>query len=341
MLRLPSIGAAALAIALILPPAARAHAPATEMAEAARAFLAALDSTQRERATYPLEDPERFNWHFIPRSRKGISWKDLGAAQRHLATALLASGMSQRGFVKATTIMSLEQILLDLEQGRGPNRDPEDYYWTIFGQPTTTGTWGWRVEGHHLSVNFTLVKGHHVASTPSFFGTNPAEVRSGPRAGLRVLAAEEDIGRQLILLLPPERRRVAVVSETAPPDILTGAQRKATPLSPDGLAAARMNAEEKNLLRALIEEFVRRSRQEVADAHLARIDEAGFDQIHFAWAGSVLPGQGHYYRVQGPTFLLEYDNTQNNANHIHAVWRDFNGDFGEDILARHYEETPH
>lgn len=318
-----------------------AHTPAAEMANAAHALLASLDDAQRQTVSFPWQDDERMNWHFIPRERRGLPWKDMKPAQRLLASALLGSALSQRGFVKATTIMSLEQILLELEQGRGPKRDPENYFWSIFGTPAADGTWGWRVEGHHLSLNFTLVAGQIVASTPSFLGTNPAEVRDGPRAGLRVLAAEEDLGRELLQSLSPEQRSLAIVSDKAPADILTAAERKASPLQPSGLLAAKMSPPQREILRRLIEEYVRRVRAEVADADLARIKDAGPEKIGFAWAGPNQPGQGHYYRVQGPTFLLEFDNTQNNANHVHAVWRDFQGDFGEDALARHYRETPH
>jgi hypothetical protein len=321
--------------------AARANGPGSEMAEAAQTFLAALDDSQRAKAVIPFTDPERANWNFVPMARRGLTWKEMAPAQRHLATALLASGLSQRGLVKAQTIMSLEQILLELEQGKGPVRDPELYYWAIFGSPGSTNPWGWRVEGHHFSANFTVVGDHQVSATPWFLGSNPAEVRQGPRKGLRALAREEDLGRELLRSLDPAQRTVAVIADEAYPDVLTGNQRKVSPLEPAGLAASKMSESQTKTLRRLIEEYVRRARPEVADLDLARIEKAGFGNIHFAWAGADAPGKGSYYRVQGPSFLLEYDCTQNNANHIHAVWRDFNGDFGEDILARHYRETPH
>lgn len=335
------LAAGALSVALLGTLPAGADSATSEMAGAANALLAALDAPKKAQATFELKDGERFNWTIIPRERKGLCWKDMTPAQRHLATSLLASGLSQRGFVKATTIMSLEQILLELEQGKGPKRDPEVYFWSLFGTPSETGTWGWRVEGHHVSLNFTIVEGRFVSSTPSMFGTNPAEVREGPRKGLRVMGAEEDLGRQLIRSLDAAQRSEAIVAEKAPADVVTIGLRNATPLQPDGLSAAKLNGPQKKLLRQIIEEYVRRARPEIADADLAEIDAAGFDKLTFAWAGPDQPGQGHYYRVQGPTFLLEYDNTQNNANHVHAVWREFKGDFGEDLLARHYRETPH
>lgn len=319
----------------------RAEGPGAEMAEVANHFITSLDDAQRAKAMIPFQDAERQNWHFIPLVRRGLTWKEMNPAQRHLATSLLASGLSQRGYIKAKTIMSLEQILLELEKGSGPVRDPDLYYWAIFGQPSADGTWGWRVEGHHFSANFTIVEGRHISATPSFFGSNPAEVRQGPRQGLRALAAEQDLGLELFRSLDEKQRAVAIIAEEAYPEVLTGDKRKVTPLSPEGLSAAKMSSTQRQSLKRLIEEYVRRARPEVADADLAKIEKAGFKNIHFAWAGQDAPGKGTYYRVQGPSFLLEYDCTQNNANHIHAVWRDFAGDFGEDILARHYQETPH
>ena len=318
-----------------------AEIAAHDMAQAANNLLAALSPDQKARATFELKDDERLNWHFIPRDRKGLPLKEMTPAQRSLAVALLGSALSQRGLMKAATIMSLEEVLRDMEQGKGPVRDPERYFFSIFGKPANTGTWGWRVEGHHLSLNFTLVDGKAESVTPSFFGSNPGEVREGQRQGLRVLGTEEDLGRQLVKLLNPEQRAVAIISETAPKEIVTGADRKAKELTPPGLAAAKMTAAQKELLVQLIKEYVQRYRPELANEDWKKIETAGIQKIHFAWAGGVEPKQPHYYRLEGPTFLMEYDNTQNDANHIHTVWRDFAGDFGEDLLKRHYEQTPH
>ena len=321
---------------------ALAHPAATDMAAAANNLLATLTSDQRAKAVFELKSDERLNWHFIPKERKGIPLKELTPAQRHLAYALLSTGLSQRGYAKATTIMSLEQVLADMEgPGRRFPRDPELYFVSIFGSPDAKGTWGWRWEGHHLALNFTIVKGEFIAGAPNFLGTNPAEIRQGPRKGLRVLSAEEDLGRQLVKSLNAEQRAVAVYTNVAPADIITAADRRAHKLSPDGLAAAKMTKEQRDMLLTLIKEYVNRVRPDVAESDLAKIQKAGFDKIHFAWAGSLEPGKGDYYRVQGPTFLLEYDNTQNNNNHVHAVWRDFGNDFGEDLLRQHYEQTPH
>jgi hypothetical protein len=314
-----------------------AHTAAEEMAEAALNYLAALSPDQKAKGTFALQDEERFNWHFVPRDRKGLSFKELTPAQRNLAHALLASGLSQRGYAKAATIISLEEILKELEQGKGPVRDPELYYLTIFGQPGSQQPWAWRVEGHHLALNFTVGAKANIAVTPSFFGSNPAEVRSGPRQGLRVLRLEEDLARELVQSLDEEQRKTAVYSSTAPADIITGADRNARQLTPLGLSPAAMNQPQRDLLWALIKEYVYRYRPEIADADLKKIQSAGLDKLTFAWAGPVEPKKGHYYRVQGPSFLMEYDNTQNNANHIHTVWRDLESDFGRDLLREHYD----
>jgi len=321
---------------------ARGHIAAEEMAATASKFLSSLSPEQKAKASFDFKDEERANWHYIPKDRKGLPLKEMTAAQRPLAHALLAAGMSHRGYAKATNIMSLELILQDIE---GPTRrfprDPDLYYVSIFGKPEPKGTWGWRVEGHHLAVNFSIVKGEHMAATPSFFGSNPAEVKSGARKGTRVLAEEEDLARQLAKSLSDDQKKAAVFTTTAPKEIFTEAKRQVKPLDTTGIPASKLSNEQSEMLLKLIKEYVYRHRSEVADEDLKKIQKAGVEKIFFAWAGGLERGEGHYYRVQGPTFLLEYDNTQNNNNHIHAVWRDFENDFGEDLLRKHYQETPH
>ena len=317
-----------------------AHTPAQEMAEAAQNFLVALSPEQRAKAVYQMTNDERLNWDFVPHERNGLTFKEMTPPQRLLAHALLSSGLSQRGYAKAVTIMSLDQILKDLENGAA-RRDPEMYYVTLFGNPTNKEPWGWRVEGHHLSVNFTIVNENEISTSPTFFGSNPGIVMEGPRRGLSVLAEEQELGRHLVTMLRGEQKTIAIFSNVPPHEIVTGKQHKVSPLSPDGLAFARMTSAQQGVLRQLVEEYAFRLRHELAENDLKRIESAGWDKVHFAWAGGTNPGEGNYYRVQGPTFLLEFDNTQNNANHIHTVWRDFQGDFGEDLLRRHYEQVPH
>ena len=318
----------------------RASSPGEDMASAALTFLAALEPDQRMKASFELGAEERFNWHFIPKDRKGLTVKEMAPEQKLLAHALLNTAMSQSGYLQAVTVMSLEQILHEIERGSGRfARDPELYYFSIFGKPDAKGTWAWRVEGHHLSLNFTVVKGSMTSVTPSFFGSNPGTVKSGHRKGLQVLAGEENIGRKLVNSLTDEQKRIAIYSDTAPRDVITAADRRAHLLEPQGLAASKMSEEQINLLKSLIQEYVQNYRQEFAQKDLEAIKSAGSDHIFFAWAGSVEPEQGHYYRVQGPTFLFEYDNTQNSANHVHAVWRDLKNDFGEDLLKQHYSDA--
>ncbi len=308
------------------------------MTGAARNFLAALTPEQRAKATFAVDADERQNWHFIPKERLGLTLKEMAPAQRHLAFALLNSGLSSKGYVKATTIMSLEQILQEME---GPNRrfprDPELYHFSIFGTPDAGGTWGWRVEGHHLSQNFTIVDGAFASATPNFMGTNPGEVKQGPRAGLRVLGAEEDLARSLVKSLTEAQRQQAVFSQLAPEDIVTGAARVAAITNQVGVMVGELNLGQQSIVDQILREYCGRLRGELAAADLARLDAAGRGQIRFGWAGGLERGEKNYFRLQGPTFLLEYDNTQNDANHAHSVWRDFEKDFGRDVLKAHLE----
>ncbi len=339
-----SIAAAALVAVALTQSALRieAHVAADEMAAAASKFLNSLGGDLKAKAAFDFKDDERLNWHFVPKDRKGATLKEMSAEQRQLALALLSTGLSKEGFHKATNIMSLESILAEME---GPSRrfprDPSLYHVFVFGKPDAKGTWGWRFEGHHLSASFTIVDGKYFASTPSFFGTNPAEVRQGPRQGTRVLGGEEDLARELIKSLNADQKKIAIFDPTAPKEIFTEAKRRVEALEAKGIPTAQLNKKQRAALMKLIEEYVQRVRPELAKEDLKKIKTAGVEKILFAWAGGTEKGEGHYYRVQGPTFLLEYDNTQNNNNHIHAVWRDFQGDFGADLLGKHYEQQPH
>jgi len=301
----------------------------SRMAVSADRFLKSLSEAQAAKAVFAYDSPERLDWHFIPRARKGVSIKELSSEQRALAFGLIQSGVAGSGFLKATTIMSLEQILRDLEKGRGgPVRDPELYFLTIFGKPLDRGKWGWRVEGHHLSLNFVLEDGRIVAATPAFFGANQAEVRQGPRQGLRTLAEREDRALRLIQALDDGQRKTATFAEKAPPEI-RAANTPQPPADPAaGIANSELNRDQGAMLRALIESYASDMPADVALAWLDEIARAGIDGIRFAWAGPADRSQGHAYRVQGPTFLIEFNNTQNGANHIHSVWRNMLGDFG-------------
>jgi hypothetical protein len=314
---------------------------ATSMLDATRAFLATLDSAQKAKAVLPFNSEERFRWFYTPVSRKGLPLKEMNTSQQRAALLLLHAGLSEKGYTKAETIRKLEDVLREIEQGKGPTRDPDLYFFTFFGEPDAKSAWGWRYEGHHCSQNWTIVNGQSIGSSPQFFGANPAEVREGPMKGTRVLAAEEDLGRSLVKSLTPAQRTEAVINTAAPDDILTSNQRKAAIHEDKGVAYSKLSKDQQGMLMALIEEYLSAQPRAQAIQRLDKIKQAGFDQIKFAWMGGLEKGERHYYRVQGSTFLIEYDNTQNSANHIHCVWRDFNGDWGEDLLAEHYRNSPH
>jgi hypothetical protein len=306
----------------------------TRMAMAAERFVKSLSSDQSAKAVFSFDADERLNWHFIPRARKGIPIKELSSEQRALAFSLIQSGVGGSGFLKATTIMSLEQILRDLEKGGGPTRDPELYYLTVFGKPQDRGKWGWRVEGHHLSLNFVLEDGKIAAATPAFFGANQAEIRQGPRQGLRTLAEREDRALRLVQALNEGQRKKAVFAEAAPKDIRAANTPQPPTDAAAGIAYSDLTVEQRAILRALIDTYADDMPLEVAKAWLDEIARAKTDTVRFAWAGAADRSQGHAYRVQGPTFLIEFNNTQNGANHIHSVWRNMLGDFGVPMPAK-------
>ncbi len=331
MHRLPSRLLIAL---LVLTPAFSWAAAQDEMAAAASAWLQSLDPAQRAQAVFAVGDSERENWNYVPLARKGVKLGDMTDAQRAHARQLLAAGLSQRGQLQVEAIIALENVLFAMSGAA--HRDARLYFFTVFGAPGSTAPWGWRVEGHHLSINFTLAAGR-VSATPLFFGANPAEVRiDHAQKGRRALAAEEDLGRALMRSFSTDQRKTAMISDQAPEEIITDNAREVKPSPPAGLAYARMTPVQQALLRDLVDVYAGRLRQEVAKPTIEKMAAGGWDAVHFAWAGGLDPGEGHYYRIQGPTFLIEYDNTQNRANHIHTVWRDFTDDFGRDLLSEHY-----
>jgi hypothetical protein len=321
------------------------------MAKSATAFLDSLTAEQREKASDPLNSPDRTHWNFIPTNmfpRQGLPIKEMTEPQRKLAHELLKSGLSQRGYTTTTAIMNeLEAILRDTEaaaRGGKPGaniRDPELYFFTVFGTPAGKGTWGWRVEGHHVSLHFTVADGAAVVGAPSFWGTNPAEVREGPKKGFRVLDREQDAGRAMMMALDDGQKKTALIAEVAPTEILTKTEVITNPLSPLGIPASALTPKQRELLMQLIDVYTSQMTADIASERQAEIKKGGLDKIAFAWAGPVEPGQKHYYRVQGPTFMIEFDNTQNDGNHIHSVWRDFESDFGRDLLREHLSAVKH
>ncbi len=326
------------------PPPSAIDSPevAQELTVAAQRFIDALDPGMQ--AKYLFKDAERGNFHFFPIARRGVPLTDLNTGQRQLAYSLMTATLSHVGIQKAMTIMSLGEILKKSDEQPNRYRDSDQYYFIVFGNPTPEGTWGYRVEGFHLSLNVTVVKGRWISVTPSFFGAIPAIVADGPQKGLEVLKQETELGRALAKSMSGEQRKtgfgeIPVFEETVG-GLITGNQRRIERGKPRGLAVADMTETQRELLMKLVREHIQRIRKELADQDLARIDQAGVKNIHFVWAGGLKQGNPHHYLIQGPTFLIEYDNTQDDANHIHCVYRDFDNDFG-DAMLEHYHKHHH
>ena len=312
--------------------------PEVAMASAAQQLLASLDDAGRKRIQFAFDSEERFNWHFIPRQRQGLPIKDMTERQRAAAMDLLRTGLSKAGFEKSEAIRQLELVLRAMENRQ--SRDPEMYFVSIFGDPAGA-VWAWRYEGHHLAQNWTVARGRAVASSPSFWGAHPEEVQDGPLKGFRALPSEADLAWTLLGKMTDAERAAAVQSGAVPNDIITAASRKVSALEPVGLLVKDMSPNTRSLFMRLLEYHADSQHAGVSAERMARVRAGGLDAIRFAWIGTTsrVPRAAHYYRIQGPTFLIEYDNTQNNANHQHIVWRDFNGDFGLDLLAEHYAQA--
>jgi hypothetical protein len=321
------------------------RSPST-MADAANKLLNSLSAEQKKAVSFPfdnLADRERFG--FVPTEmhpRKGVTMEQMNETQRKAAHDLMRAGLSQKGYMTASAIMELEAILNEIENPPGAKprerpleRNPLKYFVMVFGTPGAKGTWGWKVEGHHVSLNFTIVNGRMVSSTPHFFGSNPAEVRNGPKKGLRLLGYQEDPARQLLMSLDAGQRTKAVINTAAPNDIVTRNETNIKPLDQAGVPYAELQPKQREMLMQVIDAYTSAMAPDIAADRMAVVKKAGLDKVLFAWAGEAELGKRHYYRVQGPTFLIEYDNTQNDGNHVHSVWRDFNGDWGRDLLREH------
>ena len=308
----------------------------------ARAFVATLDDRKRDDVLFRFDDRERTRWHYVPQRRGGLPLQRMDAGQRTAAFDLLGTGLSDRGMGLARGVVELEGILDTLEGGGGWwfRRDPGLYYLSLF-VGSDPHPWGWRFEGHHLSVNVTDLGPHGQVVAPLFVGANPARVPSGPRQGARLLAAEADLAFELLGMLDAMQRDRATIADRTPGDIVSGTDPVARPTAFAGLPAAAMTEVQQQQLRRLLELYAGRMADASARSQMQRIDEAGFERLHFAWAGAHQPGRPHYYRIHGPTVLVEYDNSQDGANHIHTVWRDLENDFGGDLLRRHYGLDPH
>jgi len=328
--------AALLAAALAAAPAAHAAA-----LDAARALSAATPAGARASLEFPLDDDKRSDWNYTPRRRDGLAWKDMGTVQRDAATALMRSALSDTGLAKARAVMALEIVLRDVE-AFGLGRDPDNYAFAIYGTPAADAPWGWRIEGHHLSLHFTLAGDRYVATLPQFFGANPAELpRDSPKAGMnkgaRLLGREEDLARALLDSLDTAQKRAAIVDDRPYGDIVTRNAAKLDPVTPAGVPFSALAASQQATLLKLVTTFAEHLQPALAEARLARVRDSGLDSLRFAWAGSTRRGEPYYFRVQGARMLIELDNS--GGNHIHSVWRDADGDWGRDVLREHYRRT--
>ena len=315
---------------------------ATATTAAASKWLETLTPEQRQQATFPNNSEEKVRWNFIPTNmfpRKGVPWKEMSEPQRKAAHELLKASLSQKGYLTATSIMELETLLHAIENSdgrKGANvRDPELYFFTLFGTPSPKSVWGLRVEGHHVSLHFTVANNTTVDNTPAFFGTNPADVRSGPKAGTRILGSLEDPARALVTSLTAAQKTKAILEGAAPNDIVTANRLPITALTPAGVSQAELTEPQRVLLMQVLTGYTSFMADDIAADRMDRVRKAGLDKVTFAWAGETELGKKHYYRLQGPTFLIEYDNTQNDGNHVHSSWRDFEQDFGRDLLREH------
>lgn len=332
------------------------------MVDAAQNFLNALGTPLQSKALLPTDSEERFNWHYIPtyvaslpnanqlnlHKRTGVTFKEMNLDQRKAAHTLLRSALSTQGYLKATAIMHLEDVLRGIEIHSGRNateataiRDPELYFFAFFGTPSKDAAWGWRVEGHHLSLHFSLIGNRLLAPVPAFMGSNPAVVAHGTHAGSRIFNAEEFLARELFMSFDAQQSAKALIATTAPNEIITKNNRKAELGTPVGLAAAKMTGTQRDLLMRLVQEYAGNFSSALAETELKKIKADGLEKIHFVWAGSNELGKAHYYRIHSARLLIEYDNSQNNANHIHMVYRHLDNDFGVDMLRQHYEKSAH
>lgn len=321
-------------------------APVTsDMAKATDQFLQTLSEKQEIKIQFSFDDSERYDWHYIPKSRKGLTLNEMNAEQRKAAMALLHTALSDTGFDKATSIMQLETVLKEVENRPADDhyRDPGNYFFSIFGNPASDSVWGWRLEGHHISFNFSSRNNHLVSGTPGFFGSNPAIVLSGPEKGKQILKDETELGFALLHSLNEKQIEKAIINVNAPSEIITGASRKAMIDDPKGILYSELTISQQKIFIQLLSIYIHRYTRLFAMGMMHEIEAAGLNNIRFAWAGAQQPGVGnpHYYRLQGPTIIIEYDNTQNNANHVHTVIRDLKNDFGGDELLEHYKNDHH
>jgi len=347
------------------------------MADAAHLFATSLSDDQKATTLFPLDSEERFGYHLRPDPVSGIRLKDMSLEQLSLMHALLSSSLSANGYHKSASIIALEAYVHTERAARGPGqgarsggrrgpgvggreggpggRGPgrggrgrggqdrvegiENYSIAIFGDPSATGTWAWRIHGHHLSIAFSVADGKSYVAAPAFLGAQPHYVASGPRKGWNILGEEEKLGRALMNSLDESQQKTATIADQMPRLLLTGNERKISLDAPDGIAFSDLNEAQQSHLRDLVQLYIDHVPADVASSRMQKVEEGGWDNVHFGWIGSLKERQANYYCVQGPEFLIEYSMV--GPNHVHVVWRDRNGDFGADILADHLANSPH
>lgn len=313
------------ASALSAPTPTRADATGEAMAKAANRFLGTLDDARREKASFSFDDPERLNWHWIPRPRQGLSIKEMAPDQRAVAFGLIQTGLSTEGMIKVSTLMSYEHIL-HLQENRAPHRDPELYYLSVFGTPGDKGEWGWRLEGHHLSLNFTLKDGQVVSATPFQLGANPASVRSGPLEGQRNLIDIETPIKELLASFDEDQRKAAVVSDVVPKVTSKPNPPQPGPMEAKGLSTEKMKPKQRELLNQFFAAYRTNFAPGVRE-DLKKELERSKGEFHIAWHGPLDQSKPHAFRVEGPSILIDFNNEQDQANHIHTFYRNRPGDF--------------
>lgn len=305
--------------------------PGQAMTAKASAFLHSLSDDQRAKATFDYDDPERQNWHFIPKERPGVGLWDLEGATAKAAEQFVATGLSAAGYEKILQVRSLEEVLYLFEKGdereRRLKRHPHKYFICVFGTPAKTGTWGWRFEGHHISLNYTVKDGVIVSSTPEFLGANPGLIDAGPGRSLRVLGQREDLGRQILKVCPQDKQSKLWISKKPPGEIRGPGAPQPVVGEAQGLKYSDMTPEQQGLLKKLLAQYLKAAPITVVKRRMQAIHESGMDDITFGWWGGSELNEPHHYVVQGKTFVIEYNNTQNKANHVHSFWRNLAGDF--------------
>jgi len=327
------------------PVQSKASESVKRMTAAANDFLNSLDDSQRQTASFGFDGDERYIWAYTPIERDGLLLRDMNDAQRKAAFTMMDTGYSARGSVTAHRIIELETILGEWEkisdEGSQWERNIDRYWFSVFGTPGSVDEpWGFRVGGHHIGLSASIINGEQVAILPLFFGANPAEIRHGDRKGERTLVEEQDWARDLLTSLDSVQTKLAVVDAVAPADILTTNVRSVAPnVAPAGIGFGSLGDSQRDQLVKLVKHYVTRASDDLAENYWREVESTGFDDVTFAWAGPSEVGEGHYYAIRHPRFLIEYDNTQNGANHIHSVLRDYTHDFGEDLLSAHYRAS--